>query len=339
MGHLTGWISSIRFNNRADAIYFKPFAVEGAKSAQRRFLISRQVQLSERLHNIVLWAGARALYDPTHANGLLSAAYLALAVPGIGSLFLSRPLRRAALGPKPRHYIPHVQNVGRAPLQTALDAMRAVSGKVRAQQAIGELLQQDDSLEYLLTYHAEAVPNRESRVTLGEGTDSFGLPRMRIDLRFSDTDIASTVRAHEVLDRALRKTGKARLVYLDPPAGRAARVLEQATDGYHQLGLTRMGADPKESIVDPDCRVHGLANLFIASGSVFPTSGQGNPTLLTAALAIRLAGHVAASMRELQAPRAKAALVRRRPKLNQLPRVEPPMVAPVKSRPKTRRRA
>ncbi len=42
MGHLTGWISSIRFNNRADAIYFKPFAVEGAKSAQRRsaFIIS-----------------------------------------------------------------------------------------------------------------------------------------------------------------------------------------------------------------------------------------------------------------------------------------------------------
>jgi hypothetical protein len=98
---------------------------------------------------------------------------------------------------------------------------------------------------------------------------------MRIDLRFSDADIASTVRAHEVLDRALRKTGKARLEYLDPPEGRAARVLEQATDGYHQLGLTRMGTAPRQSVVDPDCRVHGLANLFIASCSVFPTSGQG----------------------------------------------------------------
>jgi choline dehydrogenase-like flavoprotein len=293
MGHLTGWISSIRFNNRADAAYFKPIEVDGARSVQRRFSVTKDVQLSERLQNIVLWAGARALYDPTHANGILSAAYLALALPGIGSLFLSRPLRRASLGPKPRHYMPHVLNLARAPVQTVLGAVRAVGGKVRAQQAIGELLQQDDSLEYLLTYHAEAAPNRESRVTLGEGTDSFGLPRMRIDLRFSDTDIASTVRAHEVLDRALRKTGKARLVYLDPPEGRAARVLEQATDGYHQLGLTRMGTDPRQSIVDPDCRVHGLANLFIASGSVFPTSGQGNPTLLTAALAIRLAGHVA----------------------------------------------
>ncbi len=293
MGHLTGWISSIRFCTRADAAYFKPLAIEGAKSVQRRFSLTREVQLSERLQNIVLWAGARAFYDPTHANGILSAAYLALALPVIGSLFLSKPLRRASLGPKPRHYMAHVLNLTRAPVHTALGTMRAVGGKVRAHQAIGELLHQDDSLEYLLTYHAEVAPNRESRVTLGEGIDSFGLPRMRIDLRFADKDIQSTVRAHEVLDRALRSTGRAKLVYLDPPEARAARVLEQATDGYHQLGLTRMGTDPKQSIVDPDCKVHGLDNLFIASGSVFPTSGQGNPTLLTTALALRLAGHVA----------------------------------------------
>jgi hypothetical protein len=297
MGHLTGWISSIRFNNLVDAAYFKPIAVAGAKFAQRRFTIERQVQLSEGLQNIALWAGARAFYDPTHTSGLLSAVYLALALPGIGPLLLPKPLRRAALGPKPRNYMPHVQNVARAPLQTAWSAIGAVSGKMRVQQAIGELLQQDGSLEYLLTYHAEAAPRRESRVTLGEKTDSFGLPRMRIDLRFSDTGIASIVRAHEILDRALRKAGKARLKYLDAPEGRASRVLEQATDGYHQLGLTRMGTDPRQSIVDQNCRVHGLENLFITSGSVFPTSGRANPTLLTVALAFRLADHVAMSMR------------------------------------------
>lgn len=293
MGHLTGWISSIRFNNPADAAYFKPFAVEGARSVQRRFSLTPEVQRAEGLQNIVLWAGARALYDPLHADGTLSAAYLALATPGIGALLLSPPLRRASLGPTPRHYTPHVLNIIRAPLRTARGAAQAVGSKLRAQQTLGQWPSQDPSRAFLLTYHAEAAPNRASRVTLGEGMDSFGLPRLRIDLRFSDSDIQSTVRAHRLLDHALRRSGKAHLEYLAPPEELAARALEQATDGYHQLGLTRMGTNPRESIVDQNCRVHGVGNLFIASGSVFPTSGQGNPTLLTAALAVRLAGHLA----------------------------------------------
>jgi choline dehydrogenase-like flavoprotein len=305
MGHLTGWVSAIRFDSPADAAYFKPLAVEGARSVQRRFSLTRQVQQSEGLQNIVLWAGARALYDPTHADGTLSAAYLALAAPGIGSLLLPPSLRRASLGPRPHRYMPHVLNIARAPLQTASGAARAVGSKLRAQQALGQWPLRDPSRTFLLTYHAEAAPNRESRATLGEETDSFGLPRLRIDLRFSDSDVQSTVRAHNLLDRALRRSGKARIEYLAPPEELAARVLEQATDGYHQLGLTRMGTDPRQSIVDPDCRVHGVENLFIASGSVFPTSGQGNPTLLTAALAVRLAGHLAAQPREsLRAQRA-----------------------------------
>ena len=293
MGHLTGWISSIRFDNPADAAYFKPFAVEGARSVQRRFSFTPEVQRAECLQNIVLWAGARALYDPMHADGTLSAAYLALATPGIGALLLSPPLRRASLGPVPRRYIPHVLNIMRAPLRTARGAALAARSKLRAQQALGQWPSQDPSRAFLLTYHAEAAPNRESRVALAEGTDSFGLPRLRIDLRFSDADIQSTLRAHHVLDRALRQSGKAHLEYLAPPEELAARALEQATDGYHQLGLTRMGINPRESVVDQNCRVHDVDNLFIASGSVFPTSGQGNPTLLTAALAVRLAGYLA----------------------------------------------
>ena len=295
MGHLTGWISAIRFKSLADATYFKPFAVEGAKSVQRRFSLSREVQQAESLQNIVLWAGARALYDPTHADGTLSAAYLALATPGIGARLLPPALRRASLGPEPHRYIPHVLNIARTPLGTARGAARAVGSRLRAQRALSQWPSRDPSRTFLLTYHAEAAPNRESRVALGDSVDSFGLPRLRIDLRFTDSDIESTVRAHDVLARALSRSGKADLEYLSPLEERTARVLEQATDGYHQLGLTRMGVDPERSVVDRDCRVHGIDNLFIASGSVFPTSGQGNPTLLTAALAIRLAEHLAAA--------------------------------------------
>ncbi len=59
----------------------------------------------------------------------------------------------------------------------------------------------------------------------------------------------------------------------------------------HHMGTTRMAADPSQGVVNRDCRVHGVANLFVASSSVFPTSSQANPTLTIVALAIRLADH------------------------------------------------
>jgi choline dehydrogenase-like flavoprotein len=54
-----------------------------------------------------------------------------------------------------------------------------------------------------------------------------------------------------------------------------------------------MHRDPTQGVVDPDCRVHGIENLFIAGSSVFPTYGYANPTLTIVALAHRLADHLA----------------------------------------------
>ena len=61
---------------------------------------------------------------------------------------------------------------------------------------------------------------------------------------------------------------------------------------FHHLGATRMHEDPKQGVVDADCRVHGVRNLYIAGSSVFPTYGASNPTLTILALALRLADHL-----------------------------------------------
>jgi choline dehydrogenase-like flavoprotein len=58
------------------------------------------------------------------------------------------------------------------------------------------------------------------------------------------------------------------------------------------MGTTRMSRDPRSGIVDPDCRVHGVANLYMAGSSVFPTAGMANPTFAIVALAVRLADHI-----------------------------------------------
>ena len=58
------------------------------------------------------------------------------------------------------------------------------------------------------------------------------------------------------------------------------------------MGATRMHRDPRQGVVDEDCKVHGIANLFVAGSSVFPTGGFANPTLTIVALATRLADHL-----------------------------------------------
>jgi choline dehydrogenase-like flavoprotein len=62
------------------------------------------------------------------------------------------------------------------------------------------------------------------------------------------------------------------------------------------MGTTRMGDDPATSVVDADARVHGIANLYVAGSSIFPTVGSANPTLTLVATSLKLADHLAAVM-------------------------------------------
>src|SRR5262249_13949724 len=101
------------------------------------------------------------------------------------------------------------------------------------------------------------------------------------------------LRAHELLDDSLRRAGLGRLEFRDAPEARVTAILQQAKDGFHQIGTTRMASQPQDGVVDADCRVHGVENLYVASSSVFPRSSQANPTFPAVALALRLASHLA----------------------------------------------
>ena len=133
---------------------------------------------------------------------------------------------------------------------------------------------------------------------LNARTGRDGLPGHDIDFRYAPQDLASVLESHRYLDEQLRASGRGRLVYLDAEEDRAAAVLAQATDGFHHIGTTRMSADPADGVVDSQCRVHGLDNLYIASSSVFVTAGEANPTFLAVCLAVRLARHLAKTLSE-----------------------------------------
>ena len=60
----------------------------------------------------------------------------------------------------------------------------------------------------------------------------------------------------------------------------------------HPQSGKKIGTEPGKSVVDSNCKVHGLPNLYVIGGSVFPTAGVANPTLTIVALSLRLADHL-----------------------------------------------
>ena len=97
---------------------------------------------------------------------------------------------------------------------------------------------------YAFHYHAEQEPNPESRVALTTEKDQFGLPRVSIDLRFTENDASSVVRSHEVLDSALRNSSVGRLEYWH---SQEERVRSRAGAGVGWFSSGRHDPDGKRS--------------------------------------------------------------------------------------------
>jgi choline dehydrogenase-like flavoprotein len=141
---------------------------------------------------------------------------------------------------------------------------------------------------YRLNPMVEQAPNPESRVYLGTEKDSLDQPRIKLNWQLTPLDTYTITRAMEILDEELRRAKLGHLV-IETKRDSVPRGIH---GGWHHMGTTRMHSDPKYGVVNPNCRVHGISNLYIGGASTFPTSGYANPVLTTVALAIRLADHI-----------------------------------------------
>ncbi len=135
----------------------------------------------------------------------------------------------------------------------------------------------------------EQVPDPNNRVEVVAERDVLGTPKVRVHWNTGDAERQTYLRSLELLLDSLEQLEpgirSANLDGTDPwPSG--------IVGNWHHLGTTRMHADPKGGVVDPDCRVNGIDNLYVAGGSVFPTSGSTSPTLTIVQLALRLADHL-----------------------------------------------
>jgi len=135
---------------------------------------------------------------------------------------------------------------------------------------------------------AEQSPNPASRILLTDHRDALGLRRIALDWNLTELDWRSFAESGAALGRLLEANGYGHRRSLDRPPQDRSSILHS----NHHLGTTRMACDPDLGVVDSDARIHGLENLYIMGGGVFPTVSWANPTFTLLALTLRLAEHL-----------------------------------------------
>jgi choline dehydrogenase-like flavoprotein len=245
------------------------FGFYGVREGRRRHMYLRglaptpELQLREQLLNSsVYFMPQRAVDDPWDALKRLYFQNSTDIVRDVRSVVLNAPLIAKGLGGK------------------------AVSGLV-ADQA--EERGWPHKLEALsIDAISEQRPDPDSRVILSDRVDRLGVPLARVDWRINDDERRTIIRIAHLVKDGFERIGLPQPI-LQPWVRENSWQTSPIIDMAHTLGTTRMSTNSKLGVVDKNCQVHGVGGLYMAGGSVFPTGGHANPTLMILAFAIRLA--------------------------------------------------
>jgi choline dehydrogenase-like flavoprotein len=264
------------YDRTADGVY-----------CRRRITISAAAQREHGIGNVIARLHHPRPGDASHKTGALSAVHL-----GRRMLPFEYAVRLGdgdAAGLRP-----HLRTIAGDPIGTASFAWHMLRHRVFSARKFPSLIVAPRVGRYRIDVHAEQLPSPASRVTLARDSDAFGVPLLRIDWRYLEQDIRAVRVSLQLMAEALSAGGHGCLTF--DPALVEADLLRDGAYGGHHLGTARMAATAAAGVVDADCRVYGTSNLYVASGAVFPTSGQANPTLTIVALALRLADHLASQL-------------------------------------------
>jgi choline dehydrogenase-like flavoprotein len=268
MGHIT---------NRAEVQFVSPKVVwdferttEGIY-CKRAMSIKAEKQIQSELLNHRVMIGRPDIQNPSHNNGVFSATYLAKS-------FLSGNINSDTL-------FSHAKNVLLDSPSLFSFSKKWIPQRLLATRKLPSVMLESNSNTYMLCLDSEQIPNRDSKVCLSDRKDEFGLRRLKVDWRCTEFDMQSMLKTTQLVIQSLldAKVANATL----PKDLKPTMAL-----GGHHLGTTRMATSSSYGVVDENCKVHGVSNLFIASSSVFPTASHANPTLTILAIAIRLADYV-----------------------------------------------
>jgi choline dehydrogenase-like flavoprotein len=286
MCHLAGTIGALRIGLPPAAVHHGYEMSDEGIYCRRRLALRPEAQRARKLGNFIARLHHPRITDPAHRNAVLSLLYLAK--PFIPYEYGKRLYDDEHSGLS--IWMRHVGNVVTGPSEALAFAWHMLRDRKLAERKFPSIIVTSRANLYSIDFHSEQQPNASSRVMLDTATDALGMQRLRIDWRYTAGDVDTVQRAIALLAAEFARTGVGQLDYA--PDAVEAEMTRYGAYGGHHIGTARMGTDPRRSVVDSDCRVHGVGNLFLASAATFPTSSQANPTLTVIALSLRLAAHL-----------------------------------------------
>lgn len=290
MCHVAGTIGSLQINGPSEAVWHGYDVAPDGTFCRRRISLRPDVQGELGVGNVVFRLHHPRITDPEHRTGPLSAIFLA-------QRFIRYEYAKRLVSESPptlatwlRHGVNAVADAG----STVRFLSHWVRNRTLAERKFPSVIIRPRTNLFSLDFHAEQVPNRESRIGLGTQIDRFGHRQVRIDWRYSRLDVETIARSFDVFrsDLAEQQMGELRLAPDEPDIETAVR--RDGAYGGHHIGTVRMASGPMSGVVDGTGRVFDVNNLYVAGSATFPTSSQANPTLTIVALALRLANRLEA---------------------------------------------
>jgi choline dehydrogenase-like flavoprotein len=293
MCHVAGTIGAIRIDRPLAAVHHGYEISDEGIYCRRRFALRAEVQRQRRLGNFIARLHHPRITDPAHRNAVLSLLFLAK--PFIPYEYAVRLHGQERYSWRAR--MQHVRNVAFGAFDAAAFAWHMLRDRKLADRKFPSIIVKPKANLFSLDFHAEQQPNPDSRVTLAAESDALGMRRLHVDWRYTRGDIDTVAGALALLASEFARSGVGSIAY--DASSVEAEVTRYGAYGGHHIGTARMGSDRRSSVVNANCRVHGVDNLFIAGSATFPTSSQANPTLTVVALALRLAEHVQVLLRPM----------------------------------------
>jgi len=286
MCHVAGTIGAIQFTCPTSAVFRGYRMSPDGVYCRQRFALEEAAQRREGIGNFIARLHHPRITDPAHRSAILSL------------LYLSKPLipyeyRQRLHGTDDGSmldWMRHCRNVFAGPLEASGFAWHMLRDRMLAERKFPSIIINSKANLYSIDFHAEQYPSADSRIFLDKEVDALGVPRVKIDWRYTPADVRTVARSLEILAADFAASGVGRVEY--EPALVETEMTRYGAYGGHHIGTTRMGGDQRSSVVDANCRLHEVENLYIAGSAVFPTSSQANPTLTIVALALRLSEHL-----------------------------------------------
>ncbi len=290
MDHIYGTLGTIKLNPKTKCFLDYEKTKENIY-CRKRFTLSSKAQREFGLLNFAAFTNHNYnpfIEDPKHNSGALSAKYLIRRLRELirpnGDLFQNQKFTGTYTVKE------HLNNLSSDLPGILNTAGKYIKGNIPGQRKLPGLFIENKQKEHPIFFQAEQAPNINSTISLSNEKDRLGLPKLIVDWQYLDIDIDTIVGAYQILNKELEDGGFGKLNY--NKENFREEIEKQMVVGNHPSGTTRMAKQEKDGVVDPDCKVFGVNNLFVASSSVFPTSSHANPTLTIVAIAMKVAEKV-----------------------------------------------